>query len=364
MRASGTPLTRGAAALAACCVLLAVTACGGHSGPPAAPEAGQARVVARTPADGGIGPEDSGATRGVAVGADGTVYVDTGERLVRLGEDGVYTDVSGRQSGRPARQDRGMSGLVLRGDGSMLAGEDGQVVAIDPDDGQVTELAGTAGTFRSLTDPVPRSAAAAGFRFTREVTPLAVEKDGTVVIADGTAVWALSGGRLTQRYRQAAVKPAADYMSPFVGQMSAAGPDGTAFLVPGNDTASLADIVVVPGDGRAPHKLAVPARPAGTDVPTADLAATYLASDGAGGVYANTFRRKGRGLYVVHVHDGRIDVAASSTATATSDTCDVHKLVAARGFPCYFPEGIAYRAGHVYLAGQRSYVLDIGVAAG
>jgi hypothetical protein len=342
--------------------LMALTACGGHSGPPPEPGAGQARVLARTPADGDIGPEDSDATRGVAVDADGTVYVDTGERLVRLGKDGAYTDVSGQQSGRPARRERGMSGLVLRGDGSLLAGEDGQLVAIDPDDGRVTVLAGTAGTFRSLTDPVPRSAAAADFRFTREVTPLAVEKDGTVVVADGTAVWALSGGRLTRRYRQAAVKTAGGSLASFDGEMSAAGPDGTAFLVPTSSTASLADIVVVPGDGRAPHKLAVPARPAGTDVPTADLAAAYLVSDGAGGVFANTFRIKGSGLYVVHVRGGRTDVVASSTAKAGPDTCDVHKRVAAQDFPCYFPEGIAYRAGHVYLAGQRSYVLDIGVA--
>ncbi|MFI0721437.1 hypothetical protein [Streptomyces sp. NPDC021224] len=354
---------RGRCAAAAAAGLLALTACGGHSGPAGPPKAGQARVLARTSADGDIGPEDSGATRGVAVAADGTVYVDTGERLVRLGKDGLWTDASGQQAGRPWHQDRGMSGLVLRADGSVLAGEDGQLVAVAPDDGRITVLAGTAGTFRSLTAPVPGSAAAAGFRFTREVTPLAVQQDGTVVVADGTAVWALSGGRLTRRYRQAAVKPAADHLPAFEGQMSAAGPDGTAFLVPYGSTVSLADVVVVPGGGQPPHRLAVPDRPAGTDVPTSDLEPASLASDGSGGVYALAFRRQGHGDYVVHVHDGRIDIVASSTASAVSDTCDVHGDVPARGFPCYFPEGIAYRAGHVYLAGQRSYVLDIAVAA-
>jgi hypothetical protein len=352
----------GYAAAMALVGLLAVAACGGHSGPLGPPKAGQARVIGQTTADGDIGPEESGDMRGMAAGAGGTVYIDTGERLVRLGTDGKFADVSGRQAGRPAPEDRGLSGLVIRSDGALLAGEDGQLVAVAPD-GRITVLAGTAGQFRSVTASVAKSAAAAGFRFVRRVTPLGVEKDGTVVIADGNVVWSLSGGRLTQRYRQAPVKSAAEYFSPFLGAPSTTDPDGTVFLAPFGDTAALADVVVLPGDGQAPHKLRVPAQLAGAGVPTAELKPTFLAGDGADGVYADAFRTKGTGSYILHVHDGRIDVLASSTASAVSDTCGAHKSVAARDFPCYLPEGIAYRAGHVYLAGQRSYVLDIGAAA-
>ncbi|WP_157856281.1 hypothetical protein [Actinacidiphila yeochonensis] len=288
------------------------------------------------------------------------MYFNTGEHLVLLGTDGKYEDVSGRQAGEPGPEDRGLSGLVVRGDGSMVVGENGQVVSV-ASDGQLTVLAGTAGKFRSLTASVPKSAAAADFRFARGVTPLGVEKDGTVVVADGGAVWSLSGGRLTLRYRQAALKSGAQYVSPFLGAHSAADPDGTVFLNPGDYSATLAEVVVVPGDGQGAHKLTLPAKVPGLGVATAELLPASLAGDGADGVYINAFNEKKRGSYVLHVHDGRVDLVASTTATATSPTCGVHKAVAARDFPCYFPDGIAYRAGHVYLAGNRSYVLDIGV---
>jgi hypothetical protein len=351
----------GYAAAMALVGLLAMAACGGHSGPPGPPKAGQARVIGQAAADGDIDPEESSDTQGVAAGAGGTVYVDTREHLVRVGTDGKFADASGRQAGRPAPEHRGLHGLVVRSDGALLAGEDGQLVAVAPD-GRITVLAGTAGRFRSLTAPVAKSAAAVGFRFFQDVTPLGVEKDGTVVIADGNVVWSLSGGRLAQRYRQAPVKSTAD-LPRFVGVESTADPDGTVFLAPGSDTAALADVVVLPGDGQAPHKLTVPARLPSAGVPTAELKTGFLAGDGADGVYAEAFRTKGTGSYVLHVHGGQIDVVASSTASALSDTCGVHRSVAARDFPCYLPEGIAYRAGHVYLAGQRSYVLDIAVPA-
>ncbi|WP_037912186.1 hypothetical protein [Actinacidiphila yeochonensis] len=290
------------------------------------------------------------------------MYFNTGEHLVLLGTDGKFEDVSGRQAGEPGPEDRGLSGLVVRGDGSMVAGENGQVVSV-ASDGQLTVLAGTAGKFRSLTASVPKSAAASSFRFTEPVTPLGVEKDGTVVIADGGAVWSLSGGRLTLRYRQAPVKSAQGYLSSFDDAASAVDPDSTVFLAPNATPPLLTDVLVVPGDGRAPHKLELPSQIAGMKVPTSQLGAASLAGDGADGVYVNAFDEKKRGSYVLHVHDGRVDLVASTTATATSPTCGVHKAVGARDFPCYFPDGIAYRAGHVYLAGNRSYVLDIGVSA-
>jgi hypothetical protein len=340
--------------------LLAVAACGGHSGPPKPPKPGQARMLGQTTASGDIGPLDG--TSGMAAGAGGTVYFNTDEHLVRLGTDGKFEDVSGRQTGRPVPSDRSLSGLVVRSDGSLLAGEDGQVLAIAPD-GRITELAGTAGQFRSMTATVPKSAAAVGFRFTRGVAPLGVEKDGTVIIADGGAVWSLSSERLTRRYWGAPVKSAAEYQAPFLGAQSTADPDGTVFLAPRANTATLGDVVVLSGDGQPPHKLTLLARVPGLSVATTDLAISALAGDGADGIYANVFRTKGTGSYILHVHGDQVDVVASTTATAASATCKAQKSVPARDFPCPFPGGIAYRAGHVYLAGQRSYVLDIGVAA-
>lgn len=137
-------------------------------------------------------------------------------------------------------------------------------------------------------------------------------------------------------------------------------PTGTAFLAPITPH-TLTDVVVVPGDGRAPHKLELPAHVSGVKVPTAQLAPASLAGDGANGVYVTTYDANKRGAYVLHVHDGRADLVAASTASAASATCDVHKAVAARDFPCYFPTGIAYHSGHVYLAGNRSYVVDTGI---
>lgn len=339
--------------------LLTVTACGGHSGPPKPPKPGQARMLGQT-ADGDIGPFDG--TSGVAAGADGTVYFNTGERLVRLGTDGTFTDASGQQGGRPGPSDRDLSGLVVRSDGSLLAGEDGQVVTIAPD-GRITELAGTAGQFRSLTAPVARTAAAAGFRFVHGVTPLGVEKDGTVVIGDGNVVWSLSGGMLTRRYQQAPVKSAARYLSPFVVAESTADPDGTVFLTPGYP-GTLGDVAVLPGDGQPPHKLTLPARVPGLSVATADLETSALAGDGADGIYADVSPPDGGHSFLIHVHGGQADVVASTIAKADwSARCKAQKPVPARDFPCPFPIGVAYRAGHVYLAGQRTYVLDIAVAA-
>ncbi|MEV6007493.1 hypothetical protein AB0M29_11860 [Streptomyces sp. NPDC051976] len=339
--------------------LLTVAACGGHSGPPQPPTPGQARVLGQT-ADGDIGPFDG--TRGVAADAGGALYVNTGQRLVRLGTDGTFTDASGQQGGRPGPSGRGLSGLVARGDGSLLTGEDGQVVAV-AGDGRITELAGTAGRFRSLTAPVPRTAAAAGFRFAPGVTPLGVGKDGTVVIADGNVVWSLSGGTLTRRYEQAPVKHAATYVSPFVATQSAADPDGTVFLAPVYP-GTLGGVTVVPGNGQPPHKLALPARVPDLGVATADLATSSLTGDGADGVYADVSPPDSGHSFVIHVHGAQVDVIASTTAKAGwSATCEAHKPAPARGFPCPFPLALTYRSGHVYLAGQRTYVLDIAAAA-
>ncbi|WP_103888738.1 NHL repeat-containing protein [Actinacidiphila yanglinensis] len=342
---------------AAC--LLAAAACGGHSGPPGPPKAGQARVIGQTTGSGDIGPATVDGERGIAAAAGGVLYINTSERLVRLGADGAYTDVSGQQAGEPAPEDRGLSGVVVRGDGTLLTGENGRIVAVAPS-GRLTVLAGTAGHLRSLTASLANSAPATGFRLTNEATPLAVEKDGTVVIADGNAVWSLANGRLTLRYRQAPEKDPQGYVSTFNGSTSAADPDGTAFLAPITPH-TLTDVVVLPGDGRAPHKLELPAHVSGVKVPTAQLAPASLAGDGANGVYVTTYDANKRGAYVLHVHDGRADLVAASTASAASATCDVHKAVAARDFPCYFPTGIAYHSGHVYLAGNRSYVVDIGI---
>ena len=352
---------RGKTAVFSAACLLAVAACGGHPGPPGPPKAGQARVIGQTTDSGDIGPATVDGERGIAAAAGGVLYINTNERLVRLGTDGAYTDVTGQQAGKPAPEDRGLSGVVVRSDGALLTGENGQIVAIAPS-GRITVLAGTAGHFRSLTASLANSAPAAGFRLTNEATPLTVEKDGTVVIADGNAVWSLSNGRLTLRYRQTPEKDPQGYVSTFTGSTSAADPDGTAFLAPITPH-TLTDVVVVPGDGQAPHKLELPSHVAGVKVPTTQLAPASLASDDANGVYVATYDVKKQGAYVLHVHDGRADLVASSTASAESDTCDVHKAVAARDFPCYFPTGIAYRSGHVYLAGNRSYIMDIGTGA-
>lgn len=147
------------------------------------------------------------------------------------------------------------------------------------------------------------------------------------------------------------------------GQVVTIAPDGTAFLAPGFP-GTLGDVVVLPGNGQPPHKLALPARVPDLSVATADLETSALARDGADGIYADISPPDSGRSFVIHVHGGQVDVVASTTATAGwSATCKAHKPVPARDFPCPFPSGIAYRAGHVYPAGQRTYVLDIGVAA-
>ncbi len=56
---------------------------------------------------------------------------------------------------------------------------------------------------------------------------------------------------------RAPVKAAAAYPSPFLGAQSAADPGGTVFLAPAGDTATLANVVVLAGDGEAPLDIAV-----------------------------------------------------------------------------------------------------------
>jgi hypothetical protein len=109
--------------------------------------------------------------------------------------------------------------------------------------------------------------------------------------------------------------------------------------------------------------LALPTAIPGVDGRPADLTTTWLASDGADGLYVHAVRLTGgSGDYVLHLHNGtaKVVLSAKPTAKAAKDgTCDVHKPVDAAHFPCALPRTLTYHAGQLILAGEKSYVVRL-----
>jgi hypothetical protein len=109
-------------------------------------------------------------------------------------------------------------------------------------------------------------------------------------------------------------------------------------------------------------------RPFNASAPATDLTTTWLASDGADGLYFHAVQlTHGSGDYVLHLHDGTATLVLSAKPTASdarSGTCDVHDPVDATRFPCALPRTLTYHAGQLVLAGEKSYVVRLPASQG
>ena len=188
---------------------------------------------------------------------------------------------------------------------------------------------------------------------------------GAVVIVDDRAVWSLSSGRLTRVAQQPVVHGKDDT---FLNVGNTVAPDGTTYLRGSKSgPTTLAAVHVISPQGKA-TALTLPASIPSVNGRPADLTPTWLASDGADGLYVHAVQlTHGSGDYVLHLHDGAATLVLSAKPTAgnaKSGTCDVHDPVDATRFPCALPSTLTCHAGQLVLAGEKSYVVRLPASQG
>ena len=344
-------------------MLLAVAACGGHSGPPGPPKAGQAAAfgdftggaAAHSALRGGVGGPE-----GFATGPDGSGYLLAHPTLARLTPTGKVTEIAA------AAADFGGAkpGLAVGPDGSVYWGHDGEIKRYDDRRGTVV-VAGRSSDKRADDAAAGATGTAATARLTQDAGPVGVTRSGAVVITDGRALWSLSSDRLTRVFQ----RPAGTHgrQVAISTQGAAVAPDGTVYLPPtsGNSTYDLAHVEVVSPSGTA-SALSFPRTLPGVKGPLATLSPSWMASDGAGGVYVHAVRAdpgSSVGDYVLHLSGGKAELAASGAAEEDSSEtgCKVTEPVDAARFPCPLPVAIGYLNGTLILAGERDYAVKITV---
>ena len=356
--AHGRRTAAAAAVVAAALVgLVAVAGCGGKGKPPA-PKPGQAALLGTYDGDTTVGRTLGDLrTIGMATDAAGTTYLVDFPTLIALSATGKGTafPMTGTLSdGLPP------DGLVAMPDGSVLFGHGAEVVRFDPKSGDTSVLAGDADRTRAYNTSAPATATAGNVHFTKAVTPIGVTGAGAVVIVDDRAVWSLSSGRLTRVEQQPVVNGRDDTI---LNEGNAVAPDGTTYLRGTKSSpTTLAAVRVVSPQGKA-TALTLPASIPGVNGRPADLTTTWLASDGADGLYVHAVQlTHGSGDYVLHLHDGAATLVLSAKPTASDakgGTCDVHDPVDATRFPCALPSALTYQAGQLVLAGGMSYVVRL-----
>jgi hypothetical protein len=243
-------------------------------------------------------------------------------------------------------------------------GHDGEIKRYDDRRGTVV-VAGRSSAERADGAAAGTDEAAATARLTQGAGPVGVTRSGAVVIADGRALWSLSSGRLTRVFERSAGTGGEHVAIPAEGV--AVAPDGTVYLPPtsGNKTFDLAHVEVVSPSGKT-SALSFPRTLSGVDGPLSTLSPSWMASDGAGGVFVHAMRvdpGASVGDYVLHVQDGKAELIASGAAVEDSGTtgCNTAKPVEAEHFPCPLPVAIGYRNGILTLAGERDYAVRIAV---
>ncbi|MFI0943281.1 hypothetical protein [Streptomyces sp. NPDC021020] len=355
---------RGSVRWAACCLLLAVAACGSHSGPPSPPKAGQAAAfgdfTGGAPAQRAL-REGVGGPAGFATGPDGSGYLLEHPTLARLTPAGKVSEIASAATDFGGAEP---TGLTVGPDGSVYWGHDGEIKRYDDRRGTVV-VAGRSSTERADDAAADAVETAATARLTQEAGPVGVTRSGAVVIADGRALWSLSSGRLTRLFQ----RPAGAHggRAAISAEGAAVAPDGSAYLLParGDKAFDLAHVEVVSPSGKA-SALGLPPTLPGVDGPLATLAPSWMASDGAGGVYVHALRvdpGSPVGDYVLHLSGGKAELVASGTTEEDSSTtgCKATDPVDATRFPCPLPAAIGYRNGTLTLAGEREYAVKIAV---
>ena len=358
---SGRRGLRAATVAAVLVGLVAVTGCGGKGKAPA-PKPGQAALLGTYDGDTTVGRTLGDLhPNGAAADAAGTTYLIDFPTLIALSATGKGTAFPTTESSDALPPE----GLVAMPDGSVLFGHGAEVVRFDPKSGDTSVLAGNADRTRPFNASAPATATAGNVRFTKAATPVGVTGAGAVVIVDDRAVWSLSSGRLTRVAQQPVVHGKDDT---FLNVGNTVAPDGTTYLR-GTKSAptTLAAVHVISPQGKATAPT-LPASIPGVNGRPADLTPTWLASDGADGLYVHAVQlTHGSGDYVLHLHDGAATLMLSAKPTASnakSGTCDVHDPVDATRFPCALPSTLTYHAGQLVLAGEKSYVVRLPASQG
>ncbi|MFI0901885.1 hypothetical protein [Streptomyces sp. NPDC020983] len=340
--------------------LLAAAGCGGSS----APGPGQAVLIGTYDSTTVVGQVlAAGRPLGATSDSAGTTYLLNSPLMVGLSTAGKGTSFAATGSYFDAAL---TEGLVAMPGGAVLFGHGAEVVRLDTGSGKTSVLAGDAHRTRGDTASAPATATPAGVRFTRNAVPIGVSRSGAVMIVDGRALWSLAGGRLTRVYQQPA--PAGGRDDSLIGRGSAVTADGTAYVRAAKNTpATLAAVLVVPPHGTA-APLSLPASIPGVSGRPADLTPTWLAPDGANGLYVHAAQPSpGKGDYVLHVHDGTATLVMSAEPPASdagTGTCHVRHPVDATRFPCPLPTTLSYHAGRLVLAGERPYAVRLVVSRG
>ncbi|MFI0938884.1 hypothetical protein [Streptomyces sp. NPDC021020] len=349
---------RSATALLVLAVLAGGAACGGGDGwkPPAK---GQATVLFRNAGNGLDPSHDISPLGALYLADDGTLAVYDGF---------IYTVSPGREVTKWWQPDvarDGAGGLVALPDHSVAVGAYGRVYRRDAK-GRTTLLAGVVRKGATRHQPVPASADAATYHFYGVAAPFGRRPDGTLLISDAEAVWALKDGTLTRLYvypHDGTDKPGrlpADYA---ITSNTVDGA-GNAYVGTGNDDGgvggpTLDEIRVVHPDGTS-APLAVPARAPGIAPPLSGLKALSMAGGDGESVYVNT--RHDNDQYLLRISGGGVTVLAHHLVADDSEIdCKNHQPMQAREIPCALPETITYRNGRLVMGGHVHYFLELAV---
>ncbi|MGW7257007.1 hypothetical protein [Streptomyces sp. NPDC054834] len=348
---------RGLLLLAAVGLLVATTACDGGDAGRKAPGKGQAAVLLDGTDNDALQVQLGDGLGGFTAGSDGTVYILSGG-IQRIKSDRTVTTLLPDLTHHSR-------GLVSLRDGSLVFSTDYAVQKLDRHR-NVSVLAGVPRRTRSATALVPKSTSASGFRFrSYEVAPIGVRPDGSLIVLDGGVVWSLAKGRLTRLYEV----PAADRKTRDLGDHDTAAVDheGTVYVTVDTSVGSssyrrVADIMAIHTDGTT-APIALPQSVAGLKGRPADLRVSSLTADGADGIYVNA--ADDHGMYVLHLHAGRVDLVARALYDAKGNLqdsrgCELKHPVDAKKLPCALPWSITYGDGKLVLGGHEGYLLQIG----
>ncbi|MFJ3309084.1 hypothetical protein ACIPSA_39780 [Streptomyces sp. NPDC086549] len=349
---------RGLLLLAAIGSLVGTTACDdGGDGGWKTPGKGQAAVLLDGKNSGALDLQGGGELEGLTITADGTVYV------LRSGIQRIKSDRT-VESLRPELT-KGSSGLVALPDGSLVFGKDHAIQKYGRDQ-HVTVLAGVPGKGRAATAPVPKSTAAAGFRFAdNSVSPIGVRPDGALILLDGDVVWSLAHDRLTRVYEI----PAADRKNREMDGYAKAAVDGkgTVYVTSGPKAGTdiyshVTDVVAIHTDGTV-APIALPKSVRGVTGNLAEMKLVSITSDGADGIYADTYNDEG--MYILHIHAGLVDLVMHHAVVGEKSSyspyeCPLKHPVDAKKLPCALPSAMAYGDGKLVLGGNTHYLLQIG----
>jgi hypothetical protein len=347
---------RGTRAVAVALVGMGVlAACTGGNGGAKAAASDQASVLASvgdsTPAEQALAA--AGGPAGVSYGTDGSLYVAVGSTVIRLAGKAGVTGTLASGSGAAAPH-----GVVTLPDNSFVTVENSQLVRILA--GQPNAVVGGAkGAPRSLTAPVPAGGPAKTVRLTADATPIGELGDGSVVVADGDALWRLYNGKFTVLYHHAPVRVDGKAAPSVPATGSSISPTGTVYLMPTQDRAdTLGDVQVVSPAGSV-SALKLPSSVPGVKGSPAALTPLWLSTDGKDGVYVRA--RGGKGDYLLHVTGGTVQLVAAATRSGAADGCGASKPVAAAHFPCPLPTAVLNQPGLLVLVGGEPYVVGIKV---